>query len=270
MDRFIKIFNTLDYARNNLGNHTSKDFTEVYEFLINRYGMDQSCPAILLMDTKEPAAYKSSNGHEVIILDRNSETLKRDLKKLIRKSAISLDHFSEKLLTQIWDPGRNHGVLYKVAYDICQYLQIEMPALFFYTHKYNDPLFISIAYPSQNESKPASDVYICFDSEFDDKRIETVYLIKTLLHELRHAWQFKYHPDWFCGYTYPNYNNSECKETLNYQLHKTEIDAEAFSYWFLEKKAKFNMDSLDPEVTLAIRKRIDEIKQECKHPSLSW
>jgi hypothetical protein len=80
-----------------------------------------------------------------------------------------------------------------------------------------------------------------------------------IAHELRHKWQFKYHPDWF-----ENYNPSKNLSVIEYNMQQVELDANGFAIIayadLLGLKPTF--DGVDDTVVNAIFDMADKIAEE--------
>lgn len=81
----------------------------------------------------------------------------------------------------------------------------------------------------------------------------------TIAHELRHKWQFKYHPDWF-----EKYNSSKYLSVIEYNMQQVELDANGFAVIaytdLLGLKPTF--DGVDEIIVNAIYDMADKIAEE--------
>lgn len=236
-----------------IDNHGFVDFTNVYKFLIDRYTPDDdSCPAVLFVDDTETMIYASEEGDEVIILNRESPDLRRDLRNIIRKTPIKLKRTEEEQLP--WNSCLNYAAWYYEAYNICQYLKIEMPALWFYKNRLHGIDLDNVCYSSEKSGYRVTDMFIRSDNI---SHPDTV--LKMLLHELRHTWQHKYHNEWFEDYSF---NRGEKDQDEKYCLQKAEVDADAFAYWTMEQNGmRFSYDP-GSEQHMLIKYRMAEILEE--------
>lgn len=243
-------------------NHTANDFTKLYKYLLDKYSDNDLCPAILLVDSKESMICQSNiYGVEVVMLDRNADNIMIDLKKIIRKAPENMSYENEKKLYPVWEPCVNYTVMYREAFNICQYLDIEMPALFFYREKCNPYFNTSVASQSEKSGWLVTDVFVKIEKTGDN-----LGAIKSLIHELRHAWQHKYHNNWFDSYKTYNGKNPKSKQNEEYSLQKTEIDADAFAYWLLEKNGiKYSFDD-QVDMDRLLKERMRDIDNEWKDP----
>ena len=95
--------------------HKEQDFTALYNFLLSKYQGREDCPALLLLDDCNPSIIKDRNGLEAVILDRNSDNLKREIKNIIRKPGVVTDC---KALETFWASDNRYDILYRLVLDI--------------------------------------------------------------------------------------------------------------------------------------------------------
>ena len=236
----------------------STDFSKLYQLLMNKFGESENCPALLLFDDIEPAIIQSPDGDSAVLLDRNSDSILRDLKKTIPKQEVHVDQHLVNDLRFFWSTGINYGWWYKTYFEICDYLKIDMPAVFFVKEM---PLgmerFTGVVLPDSNIPF-VTDVLVkanCFDQ---------LMMLKVCLHELRHVWQHKYYPELFDGYLSQNI-------TDQYYFQPAELDAEAFALWVLETNGiSLKLDNYGKARGAELRKRIQIMHEsEREHLRLS-
>lgn len=241
-------------------NHTPKDYRDIYKYLTDRFGSNtEDCPAILLLTSAEPKMFEDRYGDSVIFLDRNAKTLKGDLKRSLSRPSEKIDDELVSKLQTLWNPTCNYGVWYLWLLEIGNALCIDIPAFFICDQmmpgisKLNGVVF-------PGDDKPfATDIILRVEQNNTD------WSLKTLLHEMRHVWQHKYHSEMFEGYG--KYTESS-KST--YSLQIAEIDADAYAYWVLaEYGNKYILDDLGEERCAAIQKRMREIAMVEQAPKLS-
>ena len=105
------------------------------------------------------------------------------------------------------------------------------------------------------EFRPDENV-ICIKDIADDMN-----LVFAVVHELRHAWQFKNTPDMF-----KNYQNSAVLSVKAYNLQPAEVDANAYTviYFGCLYGIRPTFNALGVEVCEAIEKRANEIRSGCE------
>ena len=240
--------------------HKPKDFREIYKYLTDRFANDiQNCPAVLFFTEAEVQMFEDSYGDSVIFLDRNSSTLRGDLRRALSRPSEKIDRELAAKLQTVWSPACNYGVLYTWLVEIGNALCVDIPALF---------LCEQMA-PGITELRgaafPGDDVPFVTDIVIRINKDQTGYTLKTLLHEMRHVYQHKYYNEMFNGY-----NKYTVSEKKKYSLQVAEIDADAYAYWVLaENGVMFHMEDLGEEVCTAIKERMLEISEVEKAPVLS-
>lgn len=228
--------------------HKEQDFTALYNFLLSKYQGREDCPALLLLDNCNPSIIKDCNGLEAVILDRNSDNHKREIKNIIRKPGVVTD---SKAFETFWLSDNRYDILYRLLLDICSLLKIPAPAVFFPERM---PSTLKNGMEARGLSYPGDKPYTT--DIFVRGTMDSPSIIKTLSHELRHAWQHKYHNDWFDDYTTEKSGNE-------YALQKAEIDADAFAYLFMEQYGvKYKLSNLGEKVYKALLIRMAEIRDE--------
>lgn len=129
---------------------------------------------------------------------------------------------------------------------ICNALQIDMPKI------------------NKVQSLSTSTMMAAYDGKNDIlfyKNIDSVEVYFYIAHELRHKWQFKYHPEWF-----EDYKPSTESDVLSYNLQKVELDANGFAIIAYSNLLglKPTFDGVDEIITKAIYNRADEIVKEIR------
>lgn len=233
-----------------LKNHEQKDFSSVYKILVDWSEARGDCPALLLLDDVPPMIIRYDEDSSIVILNRTSCRIERDLKKVLRKSEEKVEQNLFEKLKEVWHPSLAYKVWYRWLLEICSYLKIETPAVYFTKKKLG--WFGSLngtVFPGGD--KPyATDVFITVDEN------NILYAVKILLHELRHVWQHKYHNDMFDGYFSFKRENSE-----QYYMQKAEIDADAFAYWVLEENGvKFILEDLGEKRCIKLREQMEHYR----------
>lgn len=239
--------------------HTQKDYREVYKYLTNRFWNNtQDCPAVLLLTSATPQMFENFYGDRVIFLNRNSNALRGDLRRSLIRPSEKIDLEMGVELETLWSPNCNYGVWYSWLLEIGNALRVDIPALFLCDHmmpgitELRGAVFPGDAFPF------ATDIIILVEQDHTDQSL------KTLLHEMRHIWQHKYHNEMFEEYY--KYTVT-AKDT--YSLQIAEIDADAYAYWVLaENGTKYILEDLGEERCAAIKKRMLEISKVEKVPIL--
>lgn len=228
--------------------HKEQDFTALYNFLLSKYQGREDCPALLFLDDCNPSIIKDRNGLEAVILDRNSDNLKREIKNIIRKPGVVTDC---KAFETFWVSDNRYDILYRIVLDICSLLKIPAPAIFLSKRM---PSTLKNGMEARGLSYPGDKPYTT--DIFVKGTMDSPSIIKTLSHELRHAWQHKYHNDWFDDYSTEKSGNE-------YALQKAEIDADAFAYLYLEQYGMhYILSDLGETIFKALSKRMDEIREQ--------
>lgn len=242
------------YFNLNLSSHAFHDYRKVYEYLISSYGnTPHDCPAVLLLDSTYSIPLRDEKGLNIAVINRNSPRLLGDLKRTISKPAEVIDSSMTGSISSMISSDCNYWLCYKWLLEICEYLDIAVPALFICEKM---PPFIDnlngVCFPG-GEVPYVTDVFMKLEKGMDE-----ALWIKTFLHELRHVWQHKYHNDWFNGY------ESFGKEGPGaYYSQFVEVDADAFAYKTLENHGvRFILEDLGLERSKLIRKRMAEISAE--------
>lgn len=239
-----------------LDNHDEIDFLPIYKYLITEYDKGTDCPIVVLMDIDEAIILKDETNvikNEMIFLNRKSETILRDLKKVSKKSAGILA--SANGIGTVLSNSPYYYVFYKIMVSVCEALVIPAPAFFIVSvMPENFKGLRGVAYPGDKD--------ICTDILIrnDGVNIEDfVPQAKTFIHELRHVWQHKYKPEFFDDYFTLNKTNLD-----QYILQKAEIDANAYAYLVLKNVMNIGPDLFyrsEKEKEL-ITKRMEEIQEE--------
>lgn len=223
--------------------HTEKDFTKVYKKLLDNYAdKTQTCPALLLLDKVDPMIVQSPDGDQAVILNRNSDRLLGDLKKILRKQELQLDRDALGGLYTFWCPEYHYYTWYTWLLQICEYLQISAPGFFICTTMPGALSYLRGAVLPGGSASYVSDLFLKASNN-------PLMGLQVLLHELRHCWQHKYHPDWFEDYFSYTPDNA-----VNYFNQKVELDADAFSFWVLSTHGiTFALDDVGTERSRQLR-----------------
>ena len=235
-----------------IGGHQPFDYTAVYKLLLDKYQNSENCPALLMVDElPEPVFFRDKLGHGMIILDRNANNILRVLKKTIPKQEILLSdkELKDMKLDQIWHPDVKYKNIYSIAYQTCTSLQVDMPALYFVNKIPGHENLNGCAWPGN--APYVTEIF------FKVRHGNTIGMLRTLFHEIRHVWQHKYHNDWFDDYFQFSYDKKE-----EYYMQKAEIDADAYAYSVLERNnaEEFVQDEyMTKQMFEAIRARMEEI-----------
>lgn len=240
--------------------HKPKDFREIYKYLTDRFVNDiQNCPAVLFFTEAEVQMFEDSYGDSVIFLDRNSSTLRGDLRRALSRPSEKIDRELAAKLQTVWSPSCNYGVLYTWLLEIGNSLRVDIPALFLCEQM--APGITELG----GAAFPGDDVPFVTDIVIRINQDQTGHTLKTLLHEMRHVHQHKYYNEMFNGY-----NKYAVSEKKKYSLQVAEIDADAYAYWVLaENGVTFHMEDLGEELCTAIKERMLEISKVEKAPVLS-
>ena len=131
---------------------------------------------------------------------------------------------------------------------ICEFLEISIPKILFKNkktqHKFLSNTMMAILYPEENT------IYI-------NHTISTLDIFFVIAHELRHLYQYIYHPEWLINYQ----TIDQIKSIEEYNLQLVEIDANAFAKMIMINE--FNItplfESLSDKVKLRIHERMEII-----------
>lgn len=126
--------------------------------------------------------------------------------------------------------------------EICEELQIDVPKISYDTSMF--PTETTMAMMNVRDNV----IHLSNVDSYDR------YL--AVSHELRHAWQHKYHKDWFKGY-----KHSSELSLFAYNLQKVELDAHAYSVaimeWYFGVTPVF--EGFPKELINLIKQRADEV-----------
>ena len=208
-----------------ISRHKLRNCKPLYEELISTYNGAQNCPAICFKHSGDPVMLQNKYGDKLILLSRNTKTPRRDLKQVINsRHVIPISSLQEQQLNAVWCSAYFYGPWYKTLLALCDYLKIDVPAFYIAAEM---PLF---AVNLSGAVFPGGDIPYSTDIFVRDQD-QPFFLLKTLIHELRHVWQHTYHNEMFIGYS--SYNRISDQDA--YWKQPSEIDADAFAYWVLEK-----------------------------------
>ena len=215
------------------------DMRPIYKYLYKRY---QSFPEIVIYDRLESnqvIAYTDILENRRILYLKNDrdEILLKELCKEIESPACALSSL----------PCFYHELTDNAVAKWCMYACYIADAL-------NIDLK-QILFTNSDEGSGYSGILptIIYDG------ITDVEMLINIAHELRHAWQERYYPEWFTEYIQPEENERD------YRFQISEIDAEAFGIKvesiitgieFVNSYAGLEMD---PEYRKEIIKRMNEI-----------
>lgn len=228
--------------------HMAQDYSDIYKFLLEKYNGEEECPALLLLDSIETTIVQGRYESPAVLVDRKSERLKKEVKRIIRKPAQILD--SDRGLETLFAAQIDYRFIYKLYLNICELLQIPAPALFVVNRMPNGhENFSGTAFPNLTQNL-VTDIFI-------NGRKESAVIMKALAHELRHAWQHIHHQEWFDNYDHSLAGKKE------YWYQEAEYDAEAFAQLFMEQyDVSWEWDDL------VSKKLLDSRKKELKEAGL--
>lgn len=180
-------------------------------------------------------------------MNRNSDNILRDLKKTLRRPEEKLTAEEVDQLGVLWNPDLNYSFMYRFVLDVCKYLDVTVPAIFFCSRMMDQFSELrGVVFPGN--APYVTDAFI--KAEISDMS----WCLKRCLHELRHVWQHQFHDDWFLKY----YGYTETQKE-NYSFQQAEIDADAFAYWVMEANGfKWHLEDLGEERESALKKRMQE------------
>ena len=75
--------------------------------------------------------FQSPSGSSCLLLNRNSDNILRDLKKTLRRPEEKLTAEEVDQLGVLWNPDLNYSFMYRFVLDVCKYLDVTVPAIFF-------------------------------------------------------------------------------------------------------------------------------------------
>ena len=232
-----------------LNTHKFHNYKPLYEELISAYSGMPNCPAICFKHSGEPVMLQNKYGDKLILLSRNTKTPRRDLKQVINsRHVIPISSLQEQQLNAVWCSAYFYGPWYKTLLALCDYLKIDVPAFYIAAEM---PLF---AVNLSGAVFPGGDIPYSTDIFVRDQD-QPFFLLKTLIHELRHVWQHTNHNEMFIGYS--SYNSISDQDA--YWKQPSEIDADAFAYWVLEKNGvSFILEDLGQERCRELRTQMQE------------